>query len=159
MPRPVKQRPLLCPCPVSCTPIRNEFIREDDSQVQDLTEGISGECYGRASQTREFIVGGIHHKNTLNHCIFTPLKGVLQFQECEGDLESYIMLANRVLQEINPIQCTECGGDRVFSRFVFLGMNNPVLCEKCAVRLRFLQWSPDTRKYRVCHTTENSVGG
>ena len=137
-------RPVLCPCPSSCQPIYSA----SDLQQRDMAEGHSGDCWGKMAEEILFQVGGIEHRNDLNHCIFTTLKGILRYQENEGDLESCINAANHVLQEIHPLNCSECGQSRIWTRFLFSKRYGPV-CEACSVRLGLRFWREEDKQWGV----------
>lgn len=126
---PLKTRPKLCPCPNSCTPIRNELGRDDRIIDGDLNEGYSGDCIGKGDES-VYVVGGNEHKNDMNHCIFTPLKGVIRYQICEGDVEAMLHMARGVLRDLNPDRkCENCGANHPFTHFIISGDRR--LCCRC----------------------------
>ena len=83
-------RPWLCPEP-RCTPLLN--LRDGD--YDDITRPEPGQtwmCWGLMERPVSFIYDGVDHPNNCNACTYTPLKGVLRFQENPNDWEA---LANR----------------------------------------------------------------
>ena len=102
-------RPHLCPCKETCQPIYNALAFDDRVQTGDLNEGYSGDCIGR-SEPLEYTIGGQKHINDLNHCIFTPLKGIIRFQVNKDDLHLMSNMCRAVLAKVDPIECEECGG-------------------------------------------------
>ncbi len=79
-------RPWCCPEP-TCSPIHNDQVEEEP------TPGISFICFGRMTRQVVFTYDGERHTNDLNHCDYTPLKGVIRWQENSDDwryvLEQY----------------------------------------------------------------------
>lgn len=104
-----KARPPLCPCPVSCQPIYNSIADDDRMKTGDLDEGYSGDCMGMAQPT-QYVVGGQVHHNNMNHCVFTPLKGIIRFQINPEDVYGMLHLASAVMSELHPERvCKKCG--------------------------------------------------
>lgn len=124
-----KTRPSVCPCPTSCTPIYNGLAFDDRIKTGDLMEGFSGDCIGKGDK-QEYIVGGQVHTNDMNHCIITPLKGIIKFNICEGDVEAMLQMSQNVLFELRPhFECEKCG---VSGRHVhFIVTHSGRLCCKC----------------------------
>ena len=112
-----KSRPHLCPCSKTCTPIWNGLAFDERVISGDLNEGYSGDCIGQ-SEPLTYVVGGQEHVNDLNHCIITPLKGVLRFQVCKEDIEGMLQMSQAVLAEIEPLECEQCGRGRRTAHFV-----------------------------------------
>lgn len=154
----VATRPKLCPCPRTCQPLYNSMVC--DSRIKDeeadMSQGYSGECVGKMSQEIEFIYGDAPHKNDVNHCVFTPLKGIIRFQENADDLWSAKILISRVLDVLRPLKCVECGESNSLSTHfhqlippeVFRPDMTPdeynnaprkTYCSECAVRLGLLK--------------------
>jgi len=153
----VATRPKLCPCPRTCTPLYNSMVC--DSRIKDeeadMSQGYSGECVGKMTQEVEFVYGGAPHKNDVNRCVFTPLKGIIRFQENADDLWSSLLLLSHALDLLKPIQCVECGENDRLTRFYQLvpaehfrvdmtpeEYNNAprkIYCGMCAVRLGLLK--------------------
>jgi len=154
----VATRPKLCPCPRTCTPIYNSMVCDAriKDESADMAQGYSGECIGKMSEAVEFIYGGSPHKNDMNRCVFTPLKGIIRFQENADDFWSSIILLSRALDVLKPIECCECGeSSRTSAHFHHLipkelyrpnmtpeEFNNAprkIYCSECAVRLGLLK--------------------
>src|SRR3990167_2362208 len=106
-----KSRPRLCPCFRTCEPIWNGLAGDDRIIEGDLSEGYSGDCIGQSEPT-SYIVGGQEHRNELNHCIFTPLKGIIRYQICLLDVEAMMQMCQAVLAQLQPLRCEECGRGR-----------------------------------------------
>ena len=119
----VAQRPKLCVCPRTCTPIWNAMVcdpRIKDEQG-DMAQGYSGECVGQMNDATEFVYGGAIHRNDVNVCVFTPLKGIIRYQENAEDLWSSIVVRRAALDKLNPLVCSNCGEDsRLNSLFLHL---------------------------------------
>ena len=109
-----RDRPALCVCPKSCMPIYNGCFADDriKDASGDLSQGYSGECVGKMAVPNEFIYGGNHHKNDLNHCFITPLKGIIRFEECWEDIGNAWHMFSVVLDLLRPLVCCECGVNR-----------------------------------------------
>ena len=154
----VATRPKLCPCKNTCAPIYNALVADPriKDEEADLNQGYSGDCVGRMNPPIEFIYGGNVHHNNLNHCCFTPLKGVIRFQMCADDFWLLFQMAGKVVNEEIPICCCECGeDDRTSTGFYRLippdrfrpdmtpeEFNNAprmTYCIACAVRLGLLK--------------------
>lgn len=72
-------RPWCCPDP-HCTPLYHYNVYVDSPQP-----GESFSCFGIMERPIEFTYDGKKHKNDLSHCDYTPLKGVIKWQENEDD--------------------------------------------------------------------------
>jgi hypothetical protein len=48
----------------------------------------------------EFVYDGKKHANDLNHCDYTPLKGVIRWQENEGDWRALAKMVERALEKL-----------------------------------------------------------
>src|SRR5262245_55229339 len=87
-------RPWLCP-EQRCTPILN--LR--DGEYRDLAvpePGHSWTCWGQMAESVTFLYDGVEHTNDCNACHYTPLKGLIRWQENADDwdaLSSYYSLA------------------------------------------------------------------
>lgn len=136
-----KDRPPICPCPRTCTPVFNALALNEDLKTGDMSEGYSGECLGRMSETAEFTVGGVVHRNDLNRCVFTPLKGIIRFQENVGDWQSSVHVLLSALQVVAPFTCVACGEGQLYARFILIGDER--LCYGCAVRLGRIEFLPE----------------
>jgi hypothetical protein len=71
------ERPYCCPEP-RCTPIHNHGDGESLAQPRP---GQSFTCLGKMPREIEFAYDGSDHRNDLNRCVYTPLKGIIRFQE------------------------------------------------------------------------------
>lgn len=71
-------RPRLCPEP-RCSPI----FQWGDVSGQDA--GESWMCFGRMPEEIVFTYAGNDHTNDLRSCHFTPLKGLIAYQENRDD--------------------------------------------------------------------------
>lgn len=78
----------------------NALVYSEDVRSGDLNDGYSGECMGRMAAPIEFIYNGIPHRNDLNRCVFTPLKGIIRFQENISDLQASAEMLRRVLRQL-----------------------------------------------------------
>ena len=80
------ERPWLCPEP-RCTPLLNL----KDGGYKDITVPEPGEsffCWGVMERPVEFVYDSVVHPNDCNGCTYTPLKGLIRFQECDADWEN-----------------------------------------------------------------------
>ncbi len=104
-----QSRPPLCPCPNTCTPVYNGLADVGYSgPVDQQADGHSGDCIGKGDN-QEFMVGGVLHRNDMNQCIFTPLKGVTRYQINEGDVDAMAIMCKSVLYQLRPFKkCDEC---------------------------------------------------
>lgn len=122
--RTVRERPKLCPCPRTCEPIWNAMVadpRIKDEQADMGDQGYSGDCVGRMKEPFTFVYGGATHTNDCNHCVFTPLKGIIRFQVTWEDLGNMMMMCAKALDVLRPLKCDRCGeDDRFTARFLHL---------------------------------------
>lgn len=86
-------RPWCCPEP-SCTPIHNDQVEEKP------TPGISFICFGKMEREVIFIYDGTPHTNDLNHCDYTPLKGIIRWQENTIDWVYIMDQYRRAIKEL-----------------------------------------------------------
>jgi hypothetical protein len=70
-------RPWCCPEP-RCTPLHNHG---DGGSLAEPRPGQSFTCLGRMDRSIKFTYDDVDHRNDLNRCHYTPLKGILRFQE------------------------------------------------------------------------------
>lgn len=90
-------RPWLCPEP-RCTPLHN--LRDGDYRDIRVPEpGQTWFCAGRMPQGIEFEYDGVEHANDLRSCAYTPLKGLIAWQENESDWENLAGFYQRALQK------------------------------------------------------------
>lgn len=107
------KRPWCCPEP-KCTPV----FQLKDSDYEDITQPVTGEsffCFGMMAQPVAFSYDGVEHNNDLNSCSYTALKGVIRFQENEGDWEALETAYRRARQKVKDIRrvATSTGRTRV----------------------------------------------
>ena len=129
-----KDRPPLCPCAATCEPIVNMMAHDNRIVTGDLNDGYSGDCIGQ-SKPLEYTVGGQKHINDLNHCIFSPMKGIIRFQVNKDDLHSMVRMCLLALETVDPLVCDECKRGRSTSHFIFVG-NGRTLCCRCDALLK-----------------------
>lgn len=123
-----KDRPKMCPCPNSCKVIYNAMAFDDRIKDGDLDEGYSGDCIGKSEPT-SYTVGGQVHENDMNQCVFTPLKGIIRFQICEGDVEGMLHMMKAVLHHLNPDRyCCKCRAAGVWVHWVIDKEGNRYCC-------------------------------
>lgn len=93
-------RPWLCPEP-RCMPLLN--LRDGDYRDITVPEpGFGFVCWGRMPEPVVFVYDGVEHPNDLNSCHYTPLKGLIRWQENEADwnvLASYYRMAGDLARE------------------------------------------------------------
>lgn len=87
-----KNRPWCCPEP-RCWLLMNY-------NVAGTRPGESFICFGVMERPVEFSYGGVVHKNDLNHCDYTPLKGVVRWQENEDDWRAMHGLYGAALRKV-----------------------------------------------------------
>ena len=129
-----KDRPILCPCRGTCTPIYNGLAFDSRIKTGDLNEGYSGDCIGK-SISLEYVVGGEIHLNDMNQCVFSPLKGIIRFQICKGDVEAMLQMAQSVLADIAPRPCKVCGID-ARRRTCTVLWDGSLICCHCAGKFK-----------------------
>ena len=76
------ERPPCCPEP-RCQPLY--LLMDGDADKPGA--GNSFVCFGRAPEV-EFTYDGVTHRNDLRSCHYTPLKGVVAYQENADDWEA-----------------------------------------------------------------------
>lgn len=86
-------RPFCCPEP-RCTPVYHYNL------FSPPLPGESFSCFGRMAEPVEFVYDGKKHANDLNHCDYTPLKGVIRWQENEGDWRALAKMFERALEKL-----------------------------------------------------------
>lgn len=77
----MNDRPWCCPEP-RCTPIHQ--LRGGDAPLSMPEPGESFVCFGVAPPIR-FEYDGVEHINDTRSCSYTPLKGLIAWQENAGD--------------------------------------------------------------------------
>lgn len=94
----VVNRPWCCPEP-RCQPVSQ--LAEHD--LKDAQPGESFSCFGRMPAGIEFEYDGAAHRNDLRSCHYTPLKGVVAYQENEDDwrmlVRAYTAALNALSEE------------------------------------------------------------
>jgi hypothetical protein len=75
-------RPWCCPEP-TCTPVAQMSESADLSQP---VMGLAWWCLGKMERPRSFTYDGIEHTNNLNDCHYSPLKGVIRWEENADDI-------------------------------------------------------------------------
>lgn len=93
-------RPECCPDRKDCKPIHVSLM----NTKENLDKGFSGSCYGYCG-TKTFQYGEATHHNDISHCIITPLKGVIRFFECYGDIGNDKHDILRLLQLLSFFFC------------------------------------------------------
>lgn len=89
------ERPWCCPEP-SCAPLHNDQVESAP------TPGISFICFGVMEREVVFTYDGETHANDLSHCDYTPLKGMIRWQENRSDWRYVIEQYNRALHILEP---------------------------------------------------------
>jgi hypothetical protein len=96
-------RPWCCPEP-RCTVLYHYNVWSPPQP------GESFACFGVMDRAVEFVYDGKRHKNDLNHCDYTPLKGVVRWQDNEDDwiaLERMYAMARRKLAALTKMGATK----------------------------------------------------
>ncbi len=86
-------RPWCCPEP-SCTPIYAYNLYAPAVPAESFV------CFGRMARPVEFTYDGVKHANDLNHCDYTPLKGIIRWQENEDDWRGVVKTFSRALEKL-----------------------------------------------------------
>ncbi len=86
-------RPWCCPEP-SCTLLHNDQVEATP------TPGVSFICFGRMKREVAFTYDGETHASDLNHCDYTPLKGIIRWQENVADWRYILEQYNRALRTL-----------------------------------------------------------
>ena len=87
-------RPWCCPEP-RCAPLLTHNL-----YANPTLPGESWVCFGRMAEPIEFIYDGKKHANDLSHCDYTPLKGVIRWQENEDDWRALAKMFSRALEKL-----------------------------------------------------------
>jgi hypothetical protein len=74
-------RPWCCPEP-TCRPV---YQHSENENLSRPVPGESFSCFGRMERPVVFEYDGVSHRNDLNSCHYTPLKGVIRWQENADD--------------------------------------------------------------------------
>ena len=78
------ERPWCCPEP-RCTPLH--ALRGGEKPLSQPDPGESFHCFGKAPEVT-FVYDGVEHVNDTRSCSYTPLKGVVSWQENADDWEA-----------------------------------------------------------------------
>ncbi len=87
-------RPFCCPEP-RCTPIYSYNLYD-----RPPVTGESFICFGKMDKPVVFTYDGVEHINNLNHCDYTPLKGIIRWQENKEDWEGVVKVFKRALEKL-----------------------------------------------------------
>lgn len=90
--------PWCCPEP-RCTPIHQ--LHDADTPLDVPSPGATWLCFGRMPEGIEFTYDGVHHPNDLRQCTYTPLKGVIAFQENADDWRAILNAYTRALRALD----------------------------------------------------------
>jgi hypothetical protein len=77
------QRPWCCPEP-TCYPFMQ--LSENRNLSSPARMGLAWWCIGRMAEPRTFVYDGEEHTNDLNDCQYSPLKGVIRWEENAADI-------------------------------------------------------------------------
>lgn len=97
-----KYRPWCCPEP-RCRPLYQV------GQTEAGQPGESWSCWGGMAEPVVFVYDGVEHSNDLNSCHYTPLKGVVRFQENFGDWLAFEACYHAALQRLGVGHGLSCG--------------------------------------------------
>ena len=89
-------RPWCCPEP-RCQPVYNHQV------TTDPTPGDSFICFGMLGRTVEFSYDGAAHANDLSHCDYTPLKGIIRWQENRDDWLAVVRSFRVALRKLQAV--------------------------------------------------------
>lgn len=103
--RRMSDRPWCCPEP-RCTPLH--LLADAEAGMQP---GASFVCFGKAPEEVAFVYDGVGHVNDLRSCHFTPLKGLIAYQENTDDWEALRTAYWRALAALSATP-TDTGEER-----------------------------------------------
>lgn len=133
------ERPKLCP-EEECKPFFNKLNEEWREK------GGSGTCVGIMDESVKFVYKEVEHVNDCSYCVFTPLKGVIRFMINGGDLWGDIVMFTKLLDKIEPIECSVCDAKgRFLNRYVVV--DKVRYCYRCALRLGLYEWDEKDKRY------------
>lgn len=98
-------KPWICPEPCCCP-----VYQAKDSDYSDITISESGHsflCLGRMRSFIEFSYNRVLHQNYLSTCMYTPLKGLIRFQENKADWQLLKTSYERALEKLKEIEDSE----------------------------------------------------
>lgn len=99
------ERPWCCP-ERRCAPLHREGVADPDRPGESWT------CFGRMPAPVSFTYAGNEHTNDLNRCVFTPLKGLIRFQENAADWALDVYAIETALGILLDIPADEVRKDR-----------------------------------------------
>jgi hypothetical protein len=109
-------RPKLCPDP-ACRPLFQwpapTFLIEDEDDSRERTDppGESWTCFGMLPEPVSFTASGSEHTNDCRSCHFTPLKGLVAYQENAEDWYGLQRAYDKALKRLKASRpCEQCGG-------------------------------------------------
>ena len=76
------KRPWCCPEP-RCLPLHQ--LTDEVTELARPSPGNSFVCFGRGVREVAFEYDGVDHANDLRSCMYTPLKGLIAWQENADD--------------------------------------------------------------------------
>lgn len=96
--------------------IKAPFCYDKDCKViyttynaENFKKGYSFFCYGKLKTPHTFIERQAKHVNDISHCYYTPLKGMIRFFVCIGDLWGEINAKLVVMNKLQPLgKCYKC---------------------------------------------------
>ncbi|KAF0156255.1 MAG: hypothetical protein FD189_1060 [Elusimicrobia bacterium] len=94
-------RPWCCPEP-RCAPLFQ--LKDGGWQLLECKPGESFFCFGKLAEAVRFVYDGIEHVNDLSTCCFTPLKGIIRYQENREDWYALKTAYTRALQKLEDTE-------------------------------------------------------
>jgi hypothetical protein len=91
-------RPWCCPEP-RCAPVHQ---LSDNPDLSVPSPGDSFSCWGSLAETVRFVYDGVDHANDLRSCHYTPLKGLVMWQENRDDWRLLRDAYDRALTTVDP---------------------------------------------------------
>lgn len=91
-------RPFCCPehC---CTPVYQ--WKNSGLDITQFTAGQSFLCLGRMAKPVVFTYDEVIHANDLSTCMYSPLKGMIRFQENYNDWKGLVTAYTRALEKLD----------------------------------------------------------
>ena len=99
-------RPWCCPEP-RCVPVHT--LSGSDQPLSQATPGETFLCFGAAPKVR-FEYDGVEHVNDTRSCTYTPLKGVISYQENADDWRA---ITNAYGRAVKALLCYRNGDEGV----------------------------------------------
>lgn len=106
-------RPRMCPEP-RCTPVFQwpaPGSLEWDAGQRDDPPGESWFCFGAMPEVVAFEYDGVQHPNDLRSCTYTPLKGLVAFQENREDWWGMFRAYDKALERLDQYREGQEGED------------------------------------------------